>query len=119
MISFSLVIEAEPRSANLATVLLEFTCKPTITINQQSRKELSNRFFATHQNIVWLQVSMEDVIASEKVESQEEVHSVEADSLNVNAHVLAKLSDHLTKILASRTRIKRSTEGENARQKGG
>jgi len=43
---------------------------------------------------------MENIVASEEVQCQEEVDRIQSHTLDVNAHVLAKLSDHLAKILA-------------------
>lgn len=52
----------------------------------------------SYQDIIWLDVSMEDVTPFEQLESQEELLTIGAHSLDVEADVFTVLLQHLSQI---------------------
>lgn len=58
--------------------------------------------WASYQDVVGLDVSVEDVAPFEELEGQEELLGVGADSLDVKAHVLTVLLQHLAQVHTER-----------------
>lgn len=54
--------------------------------------------FTPYQDIVWLDVSMEDVASFEQLEGQEELLTVGAHSLDVEPNIFTIFLQHLSQI---------------------
>lgn len=52
----------------------------------------------TYQNVVWLDVSVQDVASFEQLEGQEELLTVGAHSLDVETNIFAIFLQHLSQI---------------------
>ena len=95
---------AEPKSHNLSTSFVSFTCN-TIQTQEFEVIKIVVRM-VTHQNVVRFYVSMEDVASFHEFEGQEQLLGIRPHSLYVQTNILTITLQNFSQIHTERKRTK-------------